>query len=231
MRNTFFQACQKSVVRLTVLGGAATLGVLANPAAATAAVDNSRILPLEGGRAIEVQQADTSIQMYPPLDSSPLSVEFFADGTTSVRITGYEAEQATGTKLTIGYQIGYPAALPGAIAHVITPGLAVGGDNSANLGVELIPDLAVGVDLGTGNNWEASLAPEQELEVELTPGGITDVPIIEEHTFDGDSATVRFAGIRGSVSGAIGPVTIRPYAKAVTASNDLVITYGKPVRL
>lgn len=231
MRDTLFHTRLKTPLRIAALGAASTLAVLANPAAASADIDNSRILPLEGGRAIEVAQADTSIQMYPPLDSSPLSVEFFADGTTSVRITGYEAAQAAGTKLTVGYQIGYPAALPGAVAHVITPGLTVGGDNSANLGVELIPDLAVGVDLGTGNAWEASLVPEQELEVELAPGGITDVPIIEEHTFDGDSTTVRFAGIRGSVSGAIGPVTIRPYAKAVTSSNDVAITYGKPVRL
>ncbi|MFD6893226.1 MspA family porin [Rhodococcus sp. NPDC060086] len=231
MRNRVSCTWRKSTLRLAVVGAAAALGVLAHPAAATAAVDNSRTLPLEGGRAIEVQQADTSIQMYPPLDSSPLSVEFFADGATSVRITGYDAAQARGTKLTVGYQIGYPVALPGAVAHVITPGLGIGGGNSADLGVELIPDLAVGFDLGTGNNWNASIIPEQELEVELEPGGITEVPIVEDHTFDGDTATVRFAGIHGSVSGALGPVTIRPYAKAVTSTNDVVITYGAPHRL
>lgn len=96
--------------------------------------------------------------------------------------------------------------------------------------MEIIPDLAVGVDLGTGNDWGASIVPEQELEVELQPGGITDVPIVEEQVFDGDTATVRFAGIHGSVSGALGPVTLRPYAKAVTSSNDVVITYGAPHR-
>ncbi|MCK0093364.1 MspA family porin [Rhodococcus sp. HNM0563] len=230
MRNRLSYACKKPAFRVAVLGAAAALGVFANPAAASAAVDNARVLPLDGGRAIEVAQADTSIQWYPPLDSSPLSVEFFADGTTTVRITGYEAARATGTKLTVGYQIGYPAALPGAVAHVITPGLNIGGDNTADLGVEIIPDLAVGVDLGTGTGWDASIIPEQELEVDLQPGGITDIPIIEDHQFDGDTATVRFAGIHGSVSGALGPVTLRPYAKAVTSSNDVVITYGAPHR-
>ncbi|MEE2035391.1 MspA family porin [Rhodococcus chondri] len=220
----------QTLARITALGAVAALGSLVNPAVAAAALDNARTLPLDDDRAIEVLQADTSIQWYPPLDSSPLSAEFFSDGTTSVRITGPDADRFTGTKLTVGYQIGYPVALPGATVHVITPGVDVGTDTSANLAVELIPDLAVGVDLGTGNSLAASILPEQEIEVELEPGGITDVPIVEEHEFDGASATVRFAGIHGSVSGVLGPVTIRPYARAVTSSNDVVVTYGKPQR-
>ena len=46
------------------------------------------------------------IHVFPPLDSSPLSVEFFHDGVAGVKIDWPDAASFTGTKLTIGYQIG-----------------------------------------------------------------------------------------------------------------------------
>ncbi|WP_226436019.1 MspA family porin [Rhodococcus yananensis] len=235
MLSRFFQTRTVTAPRAAAVDAVALVGSLVYPAVAHADLDNARVLVLDGGNTIEVAQADTSIQWYPPLDSSPLSAEFFADGTTIVTLAGPDADAATGTRLTVGYQIGYPLSVPGATATLTTPGVDVGVDNGADLslGTELPADpVSVGmdVDLGTGTSVDASVVPEQHVTVDLEPGGITDVPIVEDREFDGATLTVRFAGIHGAVSGAVGPVTIRPYAKVVTASNDVAITYGKPSR-
>ncbi|MGW0017844.1 MspA family porin [Rhodococcus sp. NPDC003382] len=224
--------------RAAALGVAAAAFVaMVNPGAAGAAVDNARSMPLDGGATIEVLQADTSIQSVPPLDSSPLSVEFFNDGVAAVRITGPGADAFQDTKLTLGYQIGYPVALPGAIVHIFTPSLNWGVGNSADFGIDLGFDndggaaLGLGLGLGTSAELGGTIIPEQEIEVELEPGGITEVPIVENLEFDGSGVTVRIAGVHGSVSGAIGPVTVRPFAKATTSKGDTVVTYGVPQRV
>ena len=73
--------------------------------------------------------------------------------------------------------------------------------------------------------------PSQELDIDLAPGGITTVPLLENQSFDGPSAVVKMQGVHGSISGALGAVTIRPYATATTASGDTVMTYGVPQKL
>ncbi|MFD6677101.1 MspA family porin [Rhodococcus zopfii] len=225
-------------LRITALGVAAAWTMMVNPGTAAAAVDNARSMPLDGGATIEVLQADTSIQSVPPLDSSPLSVEFFNDGVAAVRITGPGADSFTGTKLTFGYQIGYPVALPGAIVHIFTPSLDWGVGSGVDFGVDLgfpgdggAPSLGLGLGVGSNAELGGSIIPEQEIEVELEPGGITEVPIVENLAFDGSGVTVRIAGVHGAVSGAIGPVTVRPFAKATTAKGDTVVTYGVPQRV
>lgn len=231
MINTFSGNRFRQCARATALGAAAVLGMVVGSGSAGAAVDNARTLPLGNNNAIEVLQADTSIQSYPPLDSSPVSFEFFHDEVVSVNITGPDADSFQDTKLTIGYQIGYPVALNGAIVHINTPSLDWEVGNEFGIGVELAPEFALGLDASTGATIGGSIIPEQEIEVELAPGGITEVAIVEDHEFDGDSVTVRIAGVHGSVSGAVGPVTVRPFARAITANNDTVVTYGVPQRL
>lgn len=149
----------------------------------------------------------------------------------SVNFTGPDADSFQDTKLTIGYQIGYPVALNGAVVHINTPSLDWEVGNEFGIGVELAPEFGLGLDASTGATIGGSIIPSQEIEVDLSPGGITDVAFVEDMEFDGRSATVRLAGVHGSVSGALGPVTIRPYARAVTSNNDTVITYGVPHRL
>ncbi|KOS56756.1 MspA family porin [Rhodococcus rhodochrous] len=231
MINTFSGNRFRQCARATALGAAAVLGMVVGSGSAGAAVDNARTLPLGNNNAIEVLQADTSIQSYPPLDSSPVSFEFFHDEVVSVNFTGPDADSFQDTKLTIGYQIGYPVALNGAIVHINTPSLDWEVGNEFGIGVELAPEFALGLDASTGATIGGSIIPSQEIEVDLAPGGITDVAFVEDMEFDGRSATVRLAGVHGSVSGALGPVTIRPYARAVTSNNDTVITYGVPHRL
>lgn len=48
---------------------------------------------------------------------------------------------------------------------------------------------------------------------------------------NGAEASVRLSCIHGYVQGALCPVTIRPYAKAVTSRGDSAVTYGVPQHL
>lgn len=105
------------------MGAVALLAVVLGGGTASAGVDNTSSITDVKGNRIEVFQADTAIHVFPPLDSSPLSVEFFHDGVAGVKIDGPDAASFTGTKLTIGYQIGYPIALTGATVVLNSPGL------------------------------------------------------------------------------------------------------------
>ncbi|NMM85679.1 hypothetical protein B2J88_15100 [Rhodococcus sp. SRB_17] len=208
-----------------VVGVATVLVLTLGSTTASAGIDNSSSIVDSKGNRIEVLQSDTVIHSSPPLDGSPLSVEFFHDGAASVKIDGPGAGGFTGTKLTIGYQIGYPISLPGAIVVVNSPNLdwALATDNHLNIGIASNPtrDRAGGT-AGIGGN----IIPSQQLLLNLAPGGITDVPLLANQPFDGPEATVRLSGVHGYVQGAVGPVTIRPYAKAVTSQGDTVVTYG-----
>lgn len=217
--------------RIGAVGAAAFLAIALSSTTASAGVDNTSSIVDSKGHRIEVLQMDTVIRTVPPLDSSPLSVEFFHDGVAGVKIDGPGVDGFTGTKLTIGYQIGYPIALTGGTVTLNSPNLdwALTSDNHLNVGIVPNPtlDLNVGGTAGIGGN----IIPSQQLDINLAPGGITDVPLLTDQSFDGPQATVRLAGIHGYVQGAVGPVTIRPYAKAVTSSGDTVVTYGVSQRL
>jgi hypothetical protein len=221
----------RSFTRAVAVAGIAVLGMVMGNGTASAGVDNSSSVVDAAGNRIEVLQGDTSYRTVPPLDGVPTSVEFFHDGYAGVNITGPDAASFEGTQLTVGYQIGYPIALAGATIVLNTPGLgfAIGSSNGIDLG--LIPDLTLGLNAGTNVELAGDLIPSQELDIDLEPGGITTVPILEGQEFDGPAASVRMQGVHGSISGALGAVTIRPYAMAVTADGDTVMTYGVPQKL
>lgn len=219
--------------RIGVIAAVATLAAAFGGTNASAEVNNaSSIVDAEGNR-IEVLQMDTVIRTVPPLDSSPLSVEFFHDGVATVVIEGPDAESFTGTELTIGYQIGYPIGLAGATVVLNSPALVWEVNNESVVDIGVLPQEAQFLNFGVLNGGAigGDIIPSQELDIDLVPGGITDVPLLEGQEFDGPAASVRLAGIQGYVQGALGPVTIRPYAKAVTENGDTVVTYGTPQRL
>ncbi|PQP25309.1 MspA family porin [Rhodococcus opacus] len=221
----------KRFTRSVAVAGIAALAMVMGNGTASAGVDNSSSVIDAKGNRIEVVQGDTQYQTVPPLDGVPTSVEFFHNGYAGVAITGPNAEEFEGTQLTVGYQIGYPVALAGATIVLNTPGLgfAIGSSNGIDLG--LLPELTLGLNAGTNVELAGDIIPSQELDIDLEPGGITTVPILEGQEFDGSAAVVRMQGVHGSISGAIGPVTIRPYAMAVTENGDTVMTYGVPQKL
>ena len=218
-------------LRIGAVGAVAIFVVAMSSATASAGVDNTSSIVDSTGNRIEVLQTDTVIRTVPPLDSSPLSVEFFHDGVASVKIDGPGADGFTGTKLTIGYQIGYPIALTGGTVILNSPNLDWALTNGNQLNVGIVPDPTLDLNVGGTAGIGGNIIPSQELELTLAPGGITDAPLLTDQLFDGPQATVRLSGVHGHVQGAVGPVTIRPYAKAVTSGGDTVVTYGVPQRL
>lgn len=205
--------------------------VLGNGTAA-AGVDNANSLVDYKGNRVEVSQGDTSINAVPPLDSSPLSREFFHNGYAQVRIDGPSAAEFKGTKLSFGYQIGYPIALTGASIQLNTPGLGFELEHTdAIIFGDLFGDPNVELGFENRGMLAGDIIPQQNLTFDLEPGGITDVPLVSEKEFDGPGARIRLAGVHGSISGALGQVTLRPYARVETESGDIAMTYGAPVPL
>ncbi|MFE3289976.1 MspA family porin [Rhodococcus sp. NPDC059234] len=219
--------------RAVAAAGVTVLGLVLGTGTAAAGVDNANSLVDFSGDRVEVSQGDTSINAVPPLDSSPLSREFFHNGYAEVQITGPNAADAKGTKLSFGYQLGYPIAITGATIQLNTPGLGFELEHSNNALLGLGGGTPPALALNANNRGEllGDFIPQQNFTFDLQPGGITDVPIVKDKSFDGPGARLRIAGIHGSVSGAIGQVTIRPYARAETDAGDIVMTYGAPVPL
>ncbi|MFD4293155.1 MspA family porin [Rhodococcus sp. NPDC058505] len=210
----------------------AVTGLLLGSGTAAAEVDNVSSMMSGAGQNIEVLQGDTRFTSVPPLDGSPLSREFFHSGYAGVNITGPGADALEGSLLTVGYQIGYPIALAGATIGLNTPALGFVTGSDFNIGfADLLGEPIIGIDFGGGTDLVGDIIPSQSLDIDLEPGGITDVPILLDKPFDGASALVRMSGVHGSVAGAIGAVSIRPYARVQLASGDIVVTYGVPFQV
>ncbi|AOW93783.1 hypothetical protein BFN03_17050 [Rhodococcus sp. WMMA185] len=217
--------------RAIAIAGVAALSVVMGNGTASAAIDNENSVLDGNDNLIRVLQGDTSFQSVPPLDGAPTTVEFFHDGYAGVEITGPNAADFEGSELSFGYQIGYPVALVGALVVLSTPNLdwEVGANNAVI--AEVFPVPALALEAGTQGAIGGSIIPSQELAIDLEPGGITTVPVLDRQPFDGPVAFVRMNGMHGSVSGAIGAVTIRPYAMVTTAGGNTVMTYGQPQKL
>jgi hypothetical protein len=208
------------------------VGLVLGNGTSAAVVNNANSLIDGAGNRVEVSQGDTAINAVPPLDSSPLSREFFHNGYAQVTIDGPTAADFTGTKLSFGYQIGYPVALTGASVQLNTPGLGFELEHTDGIVFgELLGDPDIELGFENRGMLAGDIIPQQNLIVDLEPGGITDVPLVSEKEFDGPGARIRLAGVHGSISGALGQVTLRPYARVETASGDIAMTYGAPVPL
>lgn len=216
--------------RALALAGVAALAVGFGTGTAGAVVNNYSSITDGSDNLVEISQGDTSIVGVPPLDSSPLSREFFHSGYAEARISGPSAASMAGSKISFGYQVGYPIALGGATVQLNTPGL---GFESEGTGAIIFGDIFgennIEIGLENRNMLAGDIIPQQNLIFDLEPGGITEVPVVDGKEFGGSFAKIRIGNVHGSVSGAIGPVTLRPYARVELASGDIVMTYGAPV--
>ncbi|MFC4604544.1 MspA family porin [Rhodococcus kronopolitis] len=218
-------------VRGAALAGVVVTGMVLGNGVAVAGVDNANSIVDAKGDTLEIIQGDTRVNSVPPLDSSPFSREFFHNGYAEARITGPAAADAVGSKLTFGYQVGYPIAITGGSIQINTPALGFEAEHTDGALIGLIPEPSLLLDTENRVELLADIIPQQNLIVDLQPGGITDVPLVKDKEFDGPTAKIRVGGVHGSVSGAVGPTTLRPYARLETADGDIVMTYGAPVPL
>jgi len=73
----------------------------------------------------------------------------------------------------------------------------------------------------------SSILPQATASIELTPApGIAEL-VVAEGDFDGDFKSVQIANVHGAATGVIGPVSVRPFVRAITANGDNVTTYGQ----
>ncbi|MGW0247299.1 MspA family porin [Nocardia goodfellowii] len=183
-------------------------GLALGTGSATAAIDSSNSIVDHSSRTVEAIQSDTRIEFVPPLDGNPLTREWFHDGVAAYRVTGPDADKWRG-KITIGYQVGFPATLNGRLRFEYrTPGL--------------------GVDLGSDSVLKLDgLIPRAGIELEVGFGpGIKTVEVASGEA-SGSEGFLRLGSFHGTVTGVLGTTNIRPFVAVVSSSGDTVITYGR----
>ncbi|UGT44511.1 MspA family porin [Nocardia yamanashiensis] len=197
----------RATVRTAAVAAALTLGLALSTSMSAAAIDSSNSIVDRQNRTVEAIQSDTKISFVAPLDGNPLTREWFHDGRASFKISGAKAEDWSG-KITMGYQVGYPATLDGKIRFQWwspSIGVEVGEDPKITLG-SLIPQLGLEIAVGFGPGIQT---------IEAAGASISGV--------DG---YIQMSGFHGTVTGVLGQVTIRPWVSIVTGNGDTVVTYG-----
>ncbi|MBF6209872.1 MspA family porin [Nocardia puris] len=174
---------------------------------AAAEIESSNQIVDSAGRTVSAIQADTRIDFVAPLDGNPLTREWFHHGRAGFTVAGPDAGNWSG-RITLGYQVGYPATAGGKLKfEYSTPGL--------------------GVELGTGAVVKIEgLIPRGGIELEVGFGpGIQTVEVASGE-ISGTDGFLRVSGFHSTVTGVVGPTTIRPFVSVVGASGDTVVTYG-----
>ncbi|WP_068276364.1 MspA family porin [Aldersonia kunmingensis] len=175
---------------------------------ANAALDDTKQIETGDNLTIEARQSDTDIRFVAPLDGNPLTREWFHDAIAGFHIDGAGADEFLG-KITIGYQIGYPATLSGQIKFSYTS-----------------PTLSLGLGLNNGPTV-GNLVPTVGVEISAGFGpGIKSVDIATV-AIAGADGWIKIAGVHGTVTGVVGRTTIRPYVTVTSVRGDTVTTYGK----
>ncbi|MDV8057810.1 MULTISPECIES: MspA family porin [unclassified Rhodococcus (in: high G+C Gram-positive bacteria)] len=239
---------------VAVAAGASVVGLVLGTGTASAAVDSSNSIVDADGNTVTVTLSDTFINGVAPLDGNPLTREWFANGRASYDVQGPTADDFEGT-LKIGYQIGYPMSLGGGIdvewsspsaefnlgsgnessvtgsfpldgtAPSVGPLTGTGTSTSGlDVGVQLIPQATGYINLANGPGVvqsESAIAVVAE-EADLTSS---------EGDAAGTSGSIQIANLHGTATQILGNVTIRPYVSLTSATGDVAVTYGAPVRL
>ncbi|MDV6262986.1 MspA family porin [Rhodococcoides yunnanense] len=239
---------------VAVAASASVVGLVLGTGTASAAVDSSNSIVDADGNTVTVTLSDTFINGVAPLDGSPITREWFANGRASWDVQGPTADDFEGT-IKIGYQIGYPLSLDGGIdvewaSPTASLGISSGNDSSIpatfpldgtapsvgpigteatsssglDIGVDLIPQATGFINLGTGPGVvqsESAIAVVGE-EADLTSS---------EGDAAGTTGSIQIANLHGTATKILGNVTIRPYVSLTSATGDVAVTYGAPVRL
>ncbi|MFD6857021.1 MspA family porin [Rhodococcus sp. NPDC060090] len=237
--------------RNATVAAAAVAGLVLGSAGAASAEVNDQNRIVSDGHEVIVTQEDTFINGVPPIGGSPLSREWFHNGRGLANIVGPEAAEFEGTTFQFGYQVAWSASLDGAIgfswtspdleakfetAQVQEPILDADGEpvyQHDENGEEIldaegkkVPAYTL-VDTVKTTPTVKGLLPQVTAGVELTQApGIAEV-VVAENAFDGDFKEVQIANVHGAATGVIGPVSVRPFVRAITDNGDNVTTYGQ----
>jgi hypothetical protein len=208
----------KTIVRSLVAFVAVVVAMSIGVGTSNAALDNELSDVDSKGRTLTIQQWDVLLNGVSPLDMNPLSREWFHNGRAVYHVAGDGAEDFTGT-LEFGYQIGFPWKLGNGINFSYTtpnfnfdqtsiPGIFSQNGNLLVTSPPLLPGTSFAIELGNGPGLHEVLT----FEVDVS----------------GPDGAVAVAGAHGSVTGAGGGITLRPFARLTSTEGDSVTTYGPP---
>ncbi|UQE75528.1 MspA family porin [Gordonia sp. PP30] len=214
-----------------VAGVLSLSGLIAGPASA-------QTHSTREGLAIELTAAQQSVRKVAPLDSSPTSGEALLSSNIHAGIAHIDGKKVRAT-VELGYQIGYPVqvAPDGVKVTAHTPELKLTGGVNA----KVAPDVTVSDSGGGGSvgeiggelGAEATVIPSADLEFTVGAGKITTVTLAEI-ALTKPVADIVLSGVDVNVTNAVGPISVRPFAKiSVTSETGVYVyyAYGKTSRI
>ncbi|WP_241385460.1 MspA family porin [Rhodococcus sp. CH91] len=221
--------------RNATVAAAAVAGLVLGSAGAAGAEVNDQNRIVSNGHEVIVTQEDTFIEGVPPLGGSPLSRQWFHNGRGLANIVGPEAADFEGSTFQFGYQVAWTASVDGSVGFGWTsPDLTV--KSTTNFvpveDEEGNPVLVDGAPVfrpepGPVTSTVKSILPQATAAIELSQApGIEEI-VVAEGEFDGDFKEVQIANVSGAATGVIGPVSLRPFVRVITANGDNVTTYGQ----
>jgi len=165
----------------------------------------------------------------PALDSSPFSGEALLSSDVHAAVRNIDGKTVRAT-VEVGYQIGYPVSVApnGVKVTAHTPELKLTG----GLNAKLAPNVTISGSGGGGSIGEigaelgaqATVIPSADLEFEVGAGKITTVTLAEI-ALTQPTADIVLSGIELNTTNALGPISVRPYAKISVTTNTGVYVY------
>lgn len=166
----------------------------------------------------------------PALDSSPFSGEALLSSDVHAAVRNIDGKTVRAT-VEVGYQIGYPVSVApnGVKVTAHTPELKLSG----GLNAKLAPNVTISGSGGGGSigeigaelGAEATVIPSADLEFEVGAGKITTVTLAEI-ALTQPVADIVLSGIELNITNALGPISVRPYAKiSVTTDTGVYVYY------
>jgi hypothetical protein len=166
----------------------------------------------------------------PALDSSPFSGEALLSSDVHAAVRNIDGKTVRAT-VEVGYQIGYPVSVApnGVKVTAHTPELKLSG----GLNAKLAPNVTISGSGGGGSigeigaelGAEATVIPSADLEFEVGAGKITTVTLAEI-ALTQPTADIVLSGIELNITNALGPISVRPYAKiSVTTDTGVYVYY------
>ncbi|WP_069161382.1 MspA family porin [Nocardia altamirensis] len=210
-------------------------------------VGHQQVKPTLDGYAIMTTEANTSARTIPPLDGSPFSREAFLNGVGIGQVDGPAGANVGGAFMEVGYEVGYPVAFaPNGITVTLnSPSVSVTGAVRPEISAGVTPQLNIApvpgaqvefplsAKLGAELGAQATILPSQQLSFQVGHGGITETTLAK-FTLTRPFAYADLSNTHLTVTGALGPVTIRTFVKftlitAAGQTSDAI--YSDPITL
>ncbi|GAC57944.1 porin MspA [Gordonia hirsuta DSM 44140 = NBRC 16056] len=213
---------RRFTVLAAVVGVLSLSGLFAGPA--QAAVHQTR-----EGLAIELTAAQQSVRKIAPLDSSLTSGEALVSSNVHAAVKNIGDKKVRAT-LELGYQVGYPVSVAptGVKITAHTPELKL----TSGVNAKFKPEANISGtggggevgEVGASLGAEATVIPSADLEFEVGAGKITTVTLAEI-ALTKPVADIVLSGVNLNVTNALGPISVRPFAKISVSSESGVYVY------